>query len=92
MVYLFENRAGIAHYTVQGSNPNRAKILFSTGSEVDPAFYSLVIVIFFSGLRRPGRDIDYSPPSSAEVKSSWSYTSTSPVYFHGVDRQTIPFF
>jgi len=27
------------------------------------------------GLKRPGREADYSPPSSAEVKNAWSYTS-----------------
>jgi hypothetical protein len=28
------------------------------------------------GVKRPGREADYSPPSSAEVKNAWSYTST----------------
>jgi hypothetical protein len=32
----------------------------------------------------PGREADHSPPSSAEVKNAWSYTSTPPVRFHGV--------
>jgi len=27
---------------------------------------------------REGREADHSPPSSAEVKSAWSYISTSP--------------
>jgi hypothetical protein len=27
-------------------------------------------------VNRPGREADYSPPSSAEVKNAWSYTST----------------
>jgi hypothetical protein len=27
-------------------------------------------------LKRPGREADHSPPSSAEVKDAWSYTST----------------
>jgi hypothetical protein len=26
-------------------------------------------------VKRPGREADYSPPSSAEVKNAWSYTS-----------------
>jgi hypothetical protein len=30
------------------------------------------------GLKRPGREADHSPPSSAEVKNAWSYTSTPP--------------
>jgi hypothetical protein len=31
------------------------------------------------GVKRPGRADDNSPPSSAEVKNAWSYTST-PLY------------
>jgi hypothetical protein len=36
------------------------------------------------GIKRPGREADHSPPSSAEVKNAWSYTSTPPVRLHGV--------
>jgi hypothetical protein len=32
----------------------------------------------------PGREADHSPPSSAEVKNAWNYTSTHPILFHGV--------
>jgi hypothetical protein len=28
------------------------------------------------GVKRPGREADHSRPSSAEVKNTWSYTST----------------
>jgi len=28
------------------------------------------------GVKRPGREADLSPPSSAEVKNAWIYTST----------------
>jgi len=34
------------------------------------------------GVKRPGRDIDHSPPSSAEIKNEWSFTSASPVGLH----------
>jgi hypothetical protein len=27
------------------------------------------------GIKPPGREADHSPPSSAEVKNAWSYTS-----------------
>jgi hypothetical protein len=27
------------------------------------------------GVKRPGREADHPPPSSAEVKNAWSYTS-----------------
>jgi hypothetical protein len=32
-------------------------------------------------LKRPGREADHSPPSSAEVKNVWSYTSTPQYVF-----------
>jgi hypothetical protein len=36
------------------------------------------------GVKRPGCEADHSPPSSAEVKNAWSYTSTPTVRLHGV--------
>jgi len=30
------------------------------------------------GVKRPGREADHSPPSSAEVKSEWNYTFILP--------------
>jgi hypothetical protein len=33
------------------------------------------------GLKRPGHEDDHSPPSSAEVKNAWSYTSSPPYVF-----------
>jgi hypothetical protein len=36
------------------------------------------------GVKRPGREVDHSPPSSAEVKNAWSYTSTPSIYLHGM--------
>jgi hypothetical protein len=35
-------------------------------------------------VKRPGREADHSPPSSAEVKNAWSYSSTPPIRLHGV--------
>jgi hypothetical protein len=35
------------------------------------------------GVKRPGREDDHSPPTSAEVKKIWIYTST-PIRLHGV--------
>jgi hypothetical protein len=35
----------------------------------------------FLGVKRPGRESDHSPPSSAEVKNTWSYTSASQYVF-----------
>jgi hypothetical protein len=36
------------------------------------------------GVKQLGREVDHSPPSSAEVKNVWSYTSTLPIRLHGV--------
>jgi hypothetical protein len=33
------------------------------------------------GVKRPGREADHSPPSSAEVKNAWSYTSAPQYVF-----------
>ena len=47
----------------------------------------------FPGVKRPGTtDIDHSPPSSAEVKNGWSYTSTPPICLHGMDRENFTLF
>lgn len=37
--------------------------------------------------RRPGRDVEHSLQSSADVKDEWKYTSTPPVYLRGADRE-----
>jgi len=36
---------------------------------------------FYLGTTRPEREADHSPPSSAEVRNAWSYTSTSQYVF-----------
>jgi hypothetical protein len=33
------------------------------------------------GVKRPGYETDHSPPTSAEVKKTWVYTSTPPYIF-----------
>jgi hypothetical protein len=33
------------------------------------------------GIKRPGREAHHSPPSSAEIKNAWRYTSTLPYVF-----------
>jgi hypothetical protein len=33
------------------------------------------------GVKRPGHGVDHSPPTSAEVKKTWIYTSTLPLVF-----------
>jgi len=37
----------------------------------------------------PGREVNESPPYSAEVEYERKYTSTPPVCLHGLDREKI---
>jgi hypothetical protein len=39
---------------------------------------------FSLGVKWLGHEADHSPPSSAEVKNAWSYTSTPSICLHGV--------
>jgi hypothetical protein len=43
-----------------------------------------VIYNFSLGVKPPGREANYLPPSSAEVKNAWNYTSTPPLRHHVV--------
>jgi hypothetical protein len=49
------------------------------GSGAHPASYTMDT----GGVKRPGRDADHSPATSAEVKKTWIYTST-PIRLHGI--------
>jgi hypothetical protein len=59
--------------------------LFSTSSR--PALGSTqpptqwVPGALFPGVKRLGREVDHSPPTSAEIKKMWIYTSTPPYAF-----------
>jgi hypothetical protein len=54
------------------------------GSTVYPPSYQVGARDSFPGVKRPGREVDHSHPSSAEVKKAWSCTSTHPIRLHGV--------
>jgi hypothetical protein len=65
--------------------PVGSTILFSTSSK--PALGSTQPPIEWvpgalsPGVKRQGREADHSPPTSAEVKKMWIYTSTLPYAF-----------
>jgi len=40
-----------------------------------------VLEVFYKGIKGPGREAGYSPPSSGEGKSNWSYASIHPYAF-----------
>jgi hypothetical protein len=52
---------------------------FSSPKSSDP--------LLFNGYRAffPGSEADHSPPTSAEMKNGWIYTSATPI-LHGVEN------
>jgi hypothetical protein len=64
------------------SSPGRVKKfslphIVQTGSGVHPTSYKMGTAGSFPGVKRRGRETDHSPPTSAEVKKMWIYTSTT---------------
>jgi hypothetical protein len=53
-----------------------------TGSGPPLASYQMGTGGSFPGVNWPGREADLSPPSSAEVKNAWNYSSTPPIRLH----------
>ena len=83
---------------IRGSKPGRGKRFFFLFAETfTPAMgpTSFIINVYRRSLpevKCPGRDVDYAPPCSAEVKNEWSYTSDSPMCLRGMDRDNFGFF
>jgi hypothetical protein len=50
-------------------------------SGTHPASYPVGTGSSFPWVKRPGREIDHSPPTSVEVKKMWIYTITPPYAF-----------
>jgi len=82
--------------TVWGSNPSRGKI-FSLPQNRQDHFLGLRSLLFnenlcyFPEVKRPEHELGHSPPSSAEVKNKWSYTSYLPTCLHGVNSDSFNF-
>ena len=74
-------------WTVRVSYPGRGESFFPSPKRP----IQLVPVFPTGGKKRPGREVDQSPPSIAEVKNVWSYTSTSPLWLHGVVRDILTY-
>jgi hypothetical protein len=51
------------------------------GSGVHPTSYKMGTGGYFPGVKRQGSEADHSPPTSAEVKKMWIYTSIPPYVF-----------
>jgi hypothetical protein len=53
-------------------------------SGAQPASYPMGIRGSFPVGKWPGHEADYSPPSSAEIRNAWIYTSTPPRRLNGM--------
>jgi hypothetical protein len=51
-----------------------------------PSHFNCSLPGLFAGINRPGRGLDYSYLSSAEVKEKQSYTSTIPLGLHSLSQ------
>ena len=76
----------------RSGNPGRVGVLFCSPKPPDrlwgpPSFLFVGYRGCFPGLKRPGRQVNHSPPSSAEDKNEWGCTFIPPVCLHGVDRK-----
>jgi hypothetical protein len=47
--------------------------------------------VCFPVLKRLRRDYDPSTTPGATVRNEWGYTSTAPVYLHGMDKDSFTF-
>jgi hypothetical protein len=57
-------------------------LFFSSPSRPDRLWGPPMVLMALSlGVKRPGREVDHSPPCNAEVKNSWSYTPIPPYVF-----------
>ena len=57
--------------------------------QIGPRLAHQVPEFFLGGVKRPGRDVDHSPSSSAKVKNEWSCTSVPPIRLHGVEGENV---
>ena len=58
---------------------------YSSGAQISVKW----VLGFLLGVKWPGCQVSHSSPSSAKVKSDWSYSSTPSICLHGVDRTTL---
>jgi len=89
-------KTAVRAWTVRGSNPPYSKRIFSSQKRTDrlrgpPSLLFGAYRGSFPGVKRPRPEVNYSPPSSSEVKNEWIYTS-SPLYaFMAWTGKTLPF-
>lgn len=57
-----------------------------TGSDAHPGFHSIRAGALSTRVKRPGREVDCSPLTSAETNNEWIYNPAPLICLHGVDR------
>jgi len=69
-------------WKIRLSNPGKGKTFFSSPKTPDhvwgPPILFSASECSFPVVKRPGPDVDHSPPPSAQVKNKWSNTSIPP--------------
>ena len=87
-------------WMVQGSNPSTTTRFLFLLSPKPPGWLCGPPSLLFNGnqvlsrggvVKQQGCEVDHSPPAIAVVKNEWSYTFTSPVCLHGMDRENFTF-
>jgi hypothetical protein len=78
--YRLDDREGREFESRQGKKFSLLHIV-QTGSGVHPTSYKMGTGGFSPEVKRQGREADHSPPTSAEVKKMWIYTTTPPYVF-----------
>jgi len=86
MIFLSYSGAGRAQsvkrqrYGLRGSNPDRSKIFFFSPEPSNRCGTPILLPNRyqgpFLGVKPSGREVSHSPPSSANFKYEWIYTST----------------
>jgi hypothetical protein len=66
--------------------------IVQTGSGAHLAFNSMGTGVIYCGVRRLGRDVDHSPPSSADAMNEWSFTSAPRTCLLEMGRRKFTFF
>jgi hypothetical protein len=77
------------YWTLRGSKPSKGDFPFPEMSRKAPGPPQILLSGCwgsFSGIDRPGREVNHLPSSGAEVKNEWSYTSSPSVNLHGMYR------
>jgi hypothetical protein len=66
--------------------------IYQTGPGGQYVSYSVGTKISFSGIKWPMREINISPPYSAEVRNKWSYISTPPIILCCLNGENMTFY